>query len=205
MTRVTPIVHVVDDDQSFRSAAARLLRAAGHTVECYASAAEFLSRPVPDAHGCVLVDLQMPGMDGLELQRALTKSPDPLPVVFLTAHGDIPSSVRAMKQGAEDFLTKTSPRDEILAAVNRALERDSEARTARARRREVQRRMETLTPREHEVLALVVRGKMNKEIALELGIHERTVKLHRTAMTTKLEVQSVAELTRLAQEAGILP
>ena len=205
MTHAKTIVHLVDDDESFRSAAMRLLRAAGHAVECYASAVEFLARTPAEINACALIDLQMPGMDGLELQRALAKTPDPLPVVFLTAHGDIPSSVRAMKQGAEDFLTKTAPRDELLGAVERALARDREERATRAHRRELHDRLEALTPREHEVLRLVVQGKLNKEIAAELGIHERTVKLHRTAVTSKLGVQSVAELTRLAQEAGILP
>lgn len=205
MTGAKPVIHLVDDDESFRKAATRLLRAAGHTVNCYASADEFFSAFQGGAPGCVLVDLQMPGIDGLELQRMLAGAADPLPVVFLTAHGDVPSSVRAMKQGAEDFLAKTVPRDELLGAVARALARDERERVVRVRQRGLRARLETLTPREHEVLALVVRGNLNKEIAAELGIHERTVKLHRTAITTKLEVQSVAELTRLAQEAGILP
>jgi FixJ family two-component response regulator len=205
MSETKPIVHVVDDDGSFRSAASRLLRAAGHVVECYASADEFLSRARPGAPGCVLADLQMPGKSGLELQRALASMPEPLPLVFLTAHGDIPTSVKALKGGAEDFLTKTAPREELLAAVTRAIERDAVERVGRARSREVASLLGKLTPRESEVLALVVRGKLNKEIAAELGIHERTVKLHRTAITTKLAVPSVAGLTRLAQEAGILP
>jgi RNA polymerase sigma factor (sigma-70 family) len=205
MTPDAPIVHLVDDDASFLTAISRLLRASGFSVERYASATEFLARRRSGAPGCVVVDLQMSGLNGLDLQAALASSPDPLPVVFLTAHGDIPTSVRAMRQGAEDFLTKRASKEELLTAVKRALERDLRERAERARRQELHGRLEALSPREREVLALVVQGRLNKEIASELGIHERTVKLHRTAITTKLQVQSVAQLTRLAQEAGLLP
>jgi FixJ family two-component response regulator len=205
MTPEAPIVHLVDDDASFLSALSRFLRASGFSVERYASATDFLSRRRNGVPGCVLVDLQMPGLNGLDLQAALASSPDPLPIVFLTAHGDIPTSVRAIKQGAEDFLTKRAPREKLLAAVKRALERDARERERRVRLQALRSRLDTLTTREREVLARVVQGKLNKEIAAELGIHERTVKLHRTAITTKLEVQSVAQLTRLTQEAGILP
>jgi FixJ family two-component response regulator len=205
MAEVTPVVHVVDDDASFLAAVSRFLRAAGFTVRHYASAAEFLAQRQAGTPGCVLADLRMPGMSGLDLQAALTSAPEPLPVVFLSGHGDIPSTVRAMREGAEDFLTKQAPREELVAAVRRALERDARERAERARQSELRHRLQALTPREREVLGLVVQGKPNKEIAAELGIHERTVKLHRTAITTKLNVQSVAQLTRLAQEAGILP
>jgi FixJ family two-component response regulator len=205
MTPEAPIVHLVDDDASFLSALSRFLRASGFSVERYASATDFLSRRRNGVPGCVLVDLQMPGLNGLDLQAALASSPDPLPIVFLTAHGDIPTSVRAIKQGAEDFLTKRAPREKLLAAVKRALERDARERERRVRLQALRSRLDTLTTREREVLARVVQGKLNKEIAAELGIHERTVKLHRTAITTKLEVQSAAQLTRLTQEAGILP
>jgi FixJ family two-component response regulator len=205
MTPEAPIVHIVDDDASFLSAMSRFLRASGFSVERYGSATDFLERRRSGTPGCVLVDLQMPGLSGLDLQAAMASSPDPLPIVFLTAHGDIPTSVRAVKRGAEDFLTKRASKEELLAAVKRALERDTRERAERARRRELHTRLGALTSREREVLALVVQGKLNKEIAAQLGIHERTVKLHRTAVTTKLEVQSVAQLTRLAQEAGLLP
>jgi FixJ family two-component response regulator len=205
MKKTAPVIHVVDDDPSFLTAVSRFLRAAGFTVQRYASAADFLARREAGAPGCVLADLRMPGMSGLDLQSTLATGPDPLPVVFLSAHGDIPSTVRAMKQGAEDFLTKHAPREHLVAAVNRALERDARERAERAHLRELRDRLEKLTPRERQVLALVVQGKLNKEIAATLEIHERTVKLHRTAITTKLDVQSVAQLTRLAQEAGILP
>ena len=147
----------------------------------------------------------MPKMNGLDLQSALAQTPNPLPILFLTGHADIPSSVRAMRSGAEDFLEKRAPKKKLLDAVTRSLARDSYEREARARRRELRARFDTLTERELEVLSHVVQGRLNKQIAGDLGIHERTVKLHRTAITTKLNVQSVAELTRLTQEAGIFP
>ena len=145
----------------------------------------------------------MPGMNGLELQSALARSRHPLPIVFLTGHGDIPSSVRAMRNGAEDFLEKHAPKAQILAAVQQALARDARDRETRGRQREVRARFATLTKRELEVLGHVVRGQLNKQIAGDLEIHAATVKLHRTAITTKLRVQSVAELTRLTDEAGL--
>jgi FixJ family two-component response regulator len=199
------VIHLVDDDASFLTAMSRFLRAQGFSVKRYGSAAEFLAQREAGTPGCVLADLRMPGMSGLDLQAALAAAPDPLPVVFLSGQGDIPSTVRAMKHGAEDFLTKHAPKEDLLAALKRALARDARERTERARRRALQESLAALTQREREVLALVVRGRLNKEIAAELGIHERTVKLHRTALTAKLGVQSVAQLTRLAQEAGILP
>jgi len=144
-------------------------------------------------------------MNGLDLQSALALTPNPLPILFLTGHGDIPSTVRAMRGGAEDFLEKTAPKTKLIDAVTRALARDSREREARDRQRELRTRFDTLTERELEVLFHVVQGRLNKQIAGDLGIHERTVKLHRTAITTKLKVQSVAELTLLTQEAGIFP
>jgi two-component system response regulator FixJ len=203
MSGIVPIVHVVDDDASFLTAISRLLRASGFSVKTYSSAQEFLAQRDADTPGCVLADLQMPKMNGLDLQSALTQTPDPLPILFLTGHGDIPSSVHAMREGAEDFLEKTAPKKKLLDAVTRALARDARERDARGRRRELRARFATLTERELEVLSHVVQGKLNKQIAGDLGIHERTVKLHRTAITAKLKVQSVAELTRLTQEAGI--
>lgn len=203
MTAPEPAVHIVDDDASFLAATARLLRASGFVVRTFASAAEFLAQRKDDAPGCLVTDVQMPGMNGLELQAALAQSGKPLATLFLTGHGDIPSSVRAMREGAEDFLEKRAPKEEILAAVKRALARDAREREERARRHELRARFDALTPREFEVLGHVVRGRLNKQIAGDLGIHERTVKLHRTAITTKLRVQSVAELTRLTEEAGL--
>jgi FixJ family two-component response regulator len=194
-------VFVVDDDPSFRKAVSRLLRAAGHQVRAFASGSEFVASLPATGPGCVVADLQMPGLNGLELQAALAGSANPLPVLFLTGHGDIPTSVHAMRLGAEDFLTKRAPREALLGAVSRALARDARERAERARVQEARARFDALTARELEVLQHVLRGQLNKQIAADLGIHERTVKLHRTAITTKVGVQSVAELTQLWMEA----
>jgi len=153
--------------------------------------------------GCIVADLQMPGMDGLKLQEALGKSANPLPIIFLTGQGDIPASVSAMRSGAEDFLTKRAPKEDLLAAVERALARDALERKERGRLRDLRQRFDELSEREWEVLGHVVQGKMNKEIAADLNINERTVKLHRTNITRKLKVQSTVELSRLADEAGL--
>jgi FixJ family two-component response regulator len=199
-TRGSGTVFVVDDDTSFLRSLTRLLTAMGYAVEAFASAQDFLSRPDPTRPGCVVADLQMPGTNGLQLQEALRDSENPLPVIFLTGQGDIPTTVSAMRSGAEDFLTKRAPKEELLAAVERAFERDGRERAQRQRRREVRQRLEGLSEREKEVLSHVVKGKMNKEIAAALNINLRTVKLHRTNITRKLHVQSVVELARLADE-----
>lgn len=191
------IVHVVDDDHSFLRAVARLLRASGYEVRTFSSAAEFLAEPLQNARGCVVSDLRMPGMNGLAMQEAMAKSGHTMPILFLTGNGDIPSTVSAMQQGAVDFLEKCAPKEKLIGAVNCALARDESEHGRRTLQREVRTRFATLSDREREVFAGVVRGKMNKEIGSDLGIHERTVKLHRTSITTKLGVQSVAELTRL--------
>src|SRR5262249_43382588 len=149
-------------------------------------------------------DLHMPGLNGLELQTELNKSQNPLPIIFLTGQGDIPTTVRAMRGGAVDFLTKHAPKEDLIAAIDRALGQSAREQEQRTRLRELHSRFDTLSERELEVLSHVVRGRMNKEIAAELGINERTVKLHRTSITRKLNVQSVAELTRLTTEAGLL-
>jgi len=203
MSATEPIVHLVDDDASFLAAISRLLRASGFAVKAFSSASEFLEHRDANAPGCVLADLEMPGMSGLELQSALARTRNPLPILFLTGHGDIPSTVHAMRGGAEDFLEKRASKEKLLNAVKRALARDARERVKRARQGELRARFATLTNRELEVLGHVVLGKLNKQIAADLCIHERTVKLHRTAITTKLRVQSVAELTRLTDEAGI--
>jgi two-component system response regulator FixJ len=206
MSATAPVVHIVDDDASVLAAISRLLRASGFAVRTFGSAVEFLAtREDDDGPGCVLADVQMPGMTGLELQAALAQSRHPLPILFLTGHGDIPSSVRAMRDGAEDFLEKRAPTAQLLGAVQHAVARDAQERESRARQREVRARFDLLTKRELEVLSHVVHGRLNKQIAGDLDIHERTVKLHRTAITTKLRVQSVAELTRLTDEAGLFP
>ena len=193
-----PVVHLVDDDASFGRSLARLLGASGFRVRSFSSAAELLAAVSPRSQCCVIADLAMPGIGGLELQERLAQNGVPLPVVFLTGRGDIPSSVRAMRGGAVDFLEKQAPREDLLAAVQRAL---ASARDAA----ELRRRFEALTAREREVLQHVIRGRMNKQIAADLGIHERTVKLHRTALTTKLGVRSAAELATLARDAGVFP
>jgi two-component system response regulator FixJ len=202
---VPPTVFVVDDDASFATGLKRMLRASGYAVKSYTSAAEFLAHRPAGAAGCVVADLQMPGMNGMALQQTLAQSDDPLPIVFLTGHGDIPASVMAMRRGAEDFLTKTAPREQLLEAIRRALARDARERRARAHRSGLQGRFAALTPREREVLAQVLRGRLNKQIAADLGIDERSVKRHRTSLMAKLQVRSVAELAQLAAEAGFGP
>ena len=202
MTEPVSIVRIVDDDVSFLRAVARMLRASGFVVKTFASASEFLARPELDVPGCVLVDLQMPGLSGLDLQEALAKAGHMLPVIFLRGHGDIPTTVQVMRGGAEDFLTKLAPKEELIDAVKRALTRDASERAERARLESLRAPFAALTPRELEVLKHVVRGRLNKQIAYDLGIHERTVKLHRTAITTKLGVHSTAELTKLWMEVG---
>ena len=197
-----PTVYVVDDDASMRRALSRMLTLAGYQVEAFVSAPEFLARHQPSDRGCVLADLRMPQMSGLELQAALARSGNPLPVVFLTAHGDIPTSVHAMKGGAEDFLTKPVPKEKLLAAMQRALALDAATSVQDARRRQLQRQFGLLTPREREVLALVIAGKLNKEIAADLNAAENTIKVHRASIMEKLQARSPAELGRLAQETG---
>jgi len=197
-----PIVHLVDDDPSYLGAATRLLRQQGFAVRGFASPAALLDQLTPETRGCVVADLRMPGTSGLDLQDALARSRPKLPIVFLTGHGDIASTVRAMRAGAEDFLEKRCPQAHLVDAVRRALARDAEARADRERRLALRAELETLTAREREVLALVVRGWRNKQIAAELAIHERTVKLHRTAITTKLKRRSTVELAGLLQAAS---
>jgi FixJ family two-component response regulator len=199
-----PMIYVVDDDASFRNAILRLLRAGGYAVQTFNSATEFLQSARTDAPGCVLLDLQMPGPSGLDLQGALAKGTHPLPVIFLTGHGDIPTSVQAMRSGADDFLTKPVKKEVLFPAIERALRRDAQHREQRARRRELRARFDTLTPRECEVLTHVLRGQLNKQIAGDLDIAERTIKAHRANLMAKLQVQSVAELAHLAHEAGFM-
>lgn len=203
MSAIAATVYIVDDNVSFLTATSRLLRASGLAVKTFASAGDFLTQRDADASGCVVADLHMPEMNGLDLQVALARTRNPLPILFLTGHGDIPSTVRAMRGGAEDFLEKRVPKEKLLDAVKRALARDAREREKRDRERQLKARFDTLSEREREVLGHVVKGRLNKQIADDLGIHERTVKLHRTAITTKVGVPSVAELTRLTQEARL--
>ena len=203
MSPPAPTIFVVDDDASFQKAIARLLRAGGYAFKTFTSATEFLKNPPLDQPGCIIADLHMPGPSGLDLQQALLKMGHPLPMIFLTGHGDIPTSVQAVKQGAEDFLTKPVKKETLFAVIERALAREAQDRMRRSRQQEIRARFESLTPREREVLGHVVRGQMNKQIAGELQASERTIKAHRANIMAKLQVQSVAELVRLAQEAGL--
>ena len=205
MSATQPIIHVLDDDSSFRTAVMRLLRAAKHEVRGYRSASEFIDSDPCAAPGCILLDLRMPGVNGLELQQSLAQMDARLPIIFLTGHGDIPASVRAMKAGAMDFLTKPVERATLLRAVANALEFDAAERKSWTILRELRRRYETLTPREREVLAHVVSGKLNKQIAFDLGTSERTIKAHRAHIMDKLTIESIAELVRIAESLGIQP
>jgi FixJ family two-component response regulator len=193
---------LVDDDPSFVRALSRRLQAEGYQVECFGSAKEFLTHRRQDVPGCAVLDLQMPGPSGLELQETLSHGEEPLPLVFLTAHGDVSSSVRAMKGGAVDFLTKPVRGDDLLEAVRRALDRGAVDREARRTKREWGARFERLSPREREVFALIVRGLPNKQIADVLGVSERTIKAHRGQVMHKMRVQSGAELGRAVQWLG---
>ncbi len=199
------VIHVVDDDAGVRKGLARLLEAAGYEVRCHASAGEFLIAETGDTPGCVLLDVRMPGPSGLDLQDALAKRGEPLPIVFLTGHGDIPMSVRALKAGAVDFLTKPVDRPTLLAAVDAALAQDAARRAERDGLRALQQRYERLTAREKEVLAHVVSGKLNKQIAADIGAAERTVKAHRAQVMQKMAVESLADLVRAASRLGLPP
>jgi FixJ family two-component response regulator len=200
------LVHVVDDDASFRTAIERRLRHAGYEVETHSSAQHLLDWLPASAEkpGCILLDLQMPGLDGLELQSRLTVLGSILPIVFVSGHSDIPRTVRAIKAGADDFLTKPIPSDQMIAAIERALARCDLLRSQRTELDSFQGLIASLTPRERQVFSLIVRGKMNKQIASELGTTERTVKAHRHEVMEKLQAQSLAELVSRAVRLGVL-
>ena len=194
------LIHVIDDDDSLRTALLRLLDAAGYEARGYNSTGDFLLDPLPDRPGCILLDVRMPGPSGLELQEALARKGVALPVVFLTGHANVSDSVRAMKAGAVDFLTKPVERHTLLEALQRALARDALQRTARAAEHRLRERFASLTPRERAVFDRIVAGLLNKQIAGELGIAERTVKLQRANLMEKLGVASAAELGGLAEQ-----
>ncbi|HEY1252640.1 MAG TPA: response regulator [Thermoanaerobaculia bacterium] len=198
-----PVIRVVDDDDAFRTAVTRLLHAAGHEVRAYASAGDFLLAEENPAPGCVLLDLRMPGPDGLDLQAALARRGDPIPIIFLTAHGDVAASVRAMKGGAEDFLTKPVKKEALLGAIRDALARDANRRESRDQVQDIRRRYEALSPRERSVLDHVVAGRLNKQIASAIGASERTVKAHRARVMSKMGASSVAELVRAVDRLGV--
>ena len=204
MSVTPPIIHVVDDDVSFREAVMRLLTASGYAVRGYSSTGEFLLCP-PDGPGCVLLDLVLPDLSGIDLQDAMHDSMINLPVVFLTGHADVSLSVRAMKAGAVDFLQKPVDRETLLGAIGRALTSDMNSRGARGYSHELHSRFTRLTSREWDVFIRVIEGKPNKVIAHELGLAERTVKVYRAQMMSKLGVRSPAELGALAEQLRHLP
>lgn len=198
-----PTIFVVDDDEAVRVSLSRLLRSAGWKVEAYGSAGAFLERPAFAGIGCVLLDVQMPGLTGPQLQEAMAERGLTLPVVFLTGHGDVPTGIRAMKRGAVDFLLKPLDDQELLAAIEQAVQRHVQAQARQREQDEIGTRLGRLSAREREVMELVIRGSLNKQIAAELGIAEKTVKVHRARVMDKMEVRSVAELVHLWETAGL--
>ncbi|MFM2001517.1 MAG: hypothetical protein RI963_943 [Planctomycetota bacterium] len=200
---MTQTVHLIDDDVSFLRSMGRRLRSQGFAVATYDSVAEFLLRPDADGPGCVLTDLQMPNRDGFELQKLLAQSPNPLPVIFVTGKGDIPTSVRAMRAGAEDFLTKRADSDELLAAIRRAFQRDRGEREARRQRQSARDAIMGLGARELQVLVGVVQGMQNREMATAYGLSERTINYYRTLLTRGLDIYTSVGLSRLVSEAGM--
>ncbi len=196
------VVHVIEDDESSRIASSRLLKTAGYVVRVYSTGAEFLAQ-LPTEPGCLVLDLRLPGPSGLDLQQRLTTAENPLPIVFLTGHGDVPKTVRAMKAGAVDFLTKPVDAPVLLDAVARAIARDAENRVVRARQYDARARYSRLTPRERDVFAHLISGQLNKQIGYDLGISERTTKIHRRQVLEKMLADSIADLVRLAADLGI--
>jgi FixJ family two-component response regulator len=204
VTSTVPTIHIVDDDASFRTSMSRLLRASGYQTALYESGDAFLKQPPTDEAGCILLDLQMSGVNGAELQKQLARTGNALAIVFLTAHGDIRAGVQAIKAGAEDFLAKPVSREALFECVERALARNVEQRQQQDRLSAMRSVVARLTPREAEVFALVVRGKLNKQIAHELGTTVRTIKAHRQALMTKLDVKSLPEAVSMAERLGML-
>ncbi len=198
-------IYVVDDDDSVRAGIAKLLLSEGYNVRTFDSAEGFLEKGVDDQIACIVLDLQMPGLSGLELQEHLLKAGRELPIVFVTGHGEVPDSVRAMKQGAIDFLPKPFPPTALLDAVAQAIERGKHLNAERAAADLVEERVERLTPREHEVMRHVIAGLLNKQIASTLNISEKTIKIHRARVMSKMEVTSVADLVRDTERVGIEP
>jgi FixJ family two-component response regulator len=203
MNGTTSTVFIVDDAREVRTGLSRLLAAAGYRVRAFESAASFLKEHDAEAPGCLLLDVCMPGLSGLDLQHTLVGSADARPIVFLTGRGDVQTSVHAMKEGAVDFLTKPVDDTQLFAAVDQALKRDAEQRLERAIRDTIQRRLAMLTPRERQVMAHVIRGRLNKQIAADLGTGEKTVKVHRARVMSKMVARSVAELVQLAARVGV--
>ena len=203
MSSESPVVFVVDDDSSLREALRRLITSVGLTVEVFPTAQAFLKALRPEAQGCLVLDVRLPGLSGLELQRELADTDAPLPIIFLTGHGDIPMSVRAMKAGAIEFLTKPFREQDLLDAIRQAIGRDRTARAERRELAELRRRYDALTPRERDVMSGIVTGLLNKQIAARLGTSEATVKEQRGQVMLKMEAGSLAELVRTAGRLGI--
>jgi two-component system response regulator FixJ len=199
------IVFIIDDDASVRTSLARLLRSAGFEVEVFATAELFLEREHYDGVGCIVLDVRMPGISGIDLQDELSKADYSMPIVFITGHGNIPMGVQAIKKGAVDFLAKPFDDEELLQAVREAIEKDTQGRIEHAEVHDIRGRIELLTAREYEILRYVITGMLNKQIAYKLGIAEKTVKVHRGRIMEKLGVGSVADLVRLAEKVGINP
>jgi len=203
MTEAEAIVYVVDDDPSVRRSAARMFRAAGLNAETFSSAAEFLNHRRPDGPSCLVLDVRMPGLSGMDLQRELTRSGSHIPIIFVTAYGDIPMTVRAMKAGAVEFLTKPLCSRGLLDAVRAAIARDRDACVERSEAEELRTRYEQLTPREREVMSLIAAGLLNKQAACTLDTAERTIKFHRAHIMKKMRAESLASLVRMAERLGV--
>jgi len=200
MSEAEPIVFIVDDDLSVRRSTERLIRAAGLKVQTFTSAREFLKNPRPEGPACLVLDVRMPGLSGMDLQRELAQSGIRIPIIFITAHGDIPMSVRAMKAGAVEFLTKPFRGRSLLDAVRAAIQRDRAAHKERSETQDLRERFEQLTPREREVMPLITSGMLNKQAAGELATTERTIKFHRAHIMQKLKAESLADLVRMAEK-----
>jgi FixJ family two-component response regulator len=204
-TEQVPAIVVIDDDASMRKALDNLFKSVGFDVELFSSPQEFLQSERPDRPGCIVLDVRFPGRSGLDMQRDLTSAEPRLPIIFITGYGDIPMSVRAMKAGAVEFLTKPFREQDLLDAVGTALEKDRTRRAGEMRLAELRSRYATLTARERQVMSLVVAGRLNKQIAGELGVSEMTVKMHRRQVMRKMQAAGVAQLVRLADQLGIAP